>query len=131
MRGGVMRFTGADFTVRSITEQFEKLGEPGQDGLAFAITANALVDNAPTIKPPGAPDDPNVLSGTWRQELIDALPRPSYPHRIYHELRTDNYLVVRANSDGTYWDGVTVRAGARLDQSGKYWKIVREVGKPA
>ena len=69
----------------NIAEHFNVLGEPGREGYAFAITRVALGEEC---------------GGN-----LEKLPRPAYAHGIWLDEVTENFVVVRANADGSYWDG--------------------------
>lgn len=84
----------AKFPIKSvavlISEMFDRLGRPEHVGSAFAITMELICDFE--------------LKGKDGKLRLDKLPRPDYEHRILHDQRTDNYMVLRPDAQGQYAD---------------------------
>jgi hypothetical protein len=90
-----------------ISEMFALLGAADRVGHAFRFTAKDMLEHEPA-KPPGE----DGFSEVWQRQHIEELPNPPYPHRIYHDARTDCFMVLRPNESGDYWcerAGIIVR----------------------
>ncbi len=65
-----------------LEKQFERLGDDGGVGMAFAISRVALGED---------------YAGN-----LENLPRPAYDHGIWLDPGTGNYIVLRAETDGGF-----------------------------
>lgn len=65
-----------------IVEHFVELGCPEHVGLAFAISPKRTITTEPVD--------------------VATLPNPDYEHRVYHDLRSDCLVVLRADAKGEY-----------------------------
>lgn len=69
--------------MKTIATMFDDLGQPGNEGKAFAITLKCIED-----------------LGLSHENIVEKLPRADYAHHVYLDNRTDNYLVIRPTIDG-------------------------------